>query len=286
MRSTATPNSFQLRCKLLIFFDNVWMILTDLLESPPARTFAAVVTIFYVDYVYRRPPNGGTLTLQRYVSVRKLSMKQLTYSHRLACRRLIFMLSPAPRHCTHLLARKRYIVFRKTPVYRYGCAKLFHQTFPTSSQCPAPLQAPNDLLSSAKRTHVTLELPKPSSTTPSHQPQMCHAPQVFPTVLRCPAPSQAPRRRIVVRKTVIRHPPASGTLPPFHGSPKFRDDVSPSAKRPLYVLASLSIRSRFPPGPKTMYRLPQNGRTPSLSFRNPSTSPWLSQAPRRHITDR
>jgi hypothetical protein len=84
----------------------------------------------------------GALTLQRYVSVHKCSTKQLTYCHRLACRRPIFALSPAPRHRTPLQARKQYTFFRKTPVYCYGRAKLFHQPFPTSAQCPVPLQAP------------------------------------------------------------------------------------------------------------------------------------------------
>ena len=107
--------------------------------------------------------------------------------------------------------------------------------------------------------------------------------QVYPFV---PASLLAPRRCIAVRKTVACHPLALGTLPPRHGSPRLQDDVSSSAKRLLDVLASRSNRSAMsciPPGPKTTYRLPQNGHTPFPSLQSPSTWPWVSQASRRRI---
>ena len=100
--------------------------------------------------------------------------------------------------------------------------------------------------------------------------------QVYPFV---PASLLAPRRCIAFRKTVTHHPLALGTLPPRHGSPRLQDDILPSAKRLLDVLASRSKRSAMscsPPGPKTMYRLLQNSHTPSPSLQKPSTWPQLS----------
>lgn len=102
--------------------------------------------------------------------------------------------------------------------------------------------------------------------------------RVFPTVAQCPAPILARSRRLVFRRCVKRHPRASRTLPPRHESPKLRDGVSPSAKRPLYVLASFSSCSTMPctsPGPKTAYHLPQMRQTSPSGFQNPSTWPWL-----------
>lgn len=34
---------------------------------------------------------------------------------------------------------------------------------------------------------------------------------------------------------ITRHPPASGALPPRYGSPRLQDDISQSAKHPLYA---------------------------------------------------
>ena len=113
--------------------------------------------------------------------------------------------------------------------------------------------------------------------------------QVFPAVPQRPAPLLAPRRRITFHKTVRRHPPAPRSLPPRHGSLKLQDDVSPSAKHPLDVLASFSNGSTMPcppPGPKTTYLLPLNGQTSPSSFQKPSTSPWASQTLRRRIVVR
>ena len=113
--------------------------------------------------------------------------------------------------------------------------------------------------------------------------------QVFPAVPQRPAPLLAPRRRIAFHKTVRRHPPAPRFLPPRHGSLKLQDDVLPSAKHPLDVLASFSNGSTMPcppPGPKTTYLLPLNSQTSPSSFQKPSTSPWASQTSRRRIVVR
>ena len=102
--------------------------------------------------------------------------------------------------------------------------------------------------------------------------------QVFPTVPPCPASLLTPRRRIVFHRSIPRHPTAPRTLPPRHRSSRLSDNVSPSAKRPLNVLASFSNRSAMsciPPGPKTTYRLPQNACTPPCSFQNTSTLPLV-----------
>jgi hypothetical protein len=82
VQSTATPNSFQMPCKSFIISDNVGMVLTDLsyssrlpVHSPPS--FSSTLTYTHhvhvtvsglvevcidVDYMYQRPPNGGTHT--------------------------------------------------------------------------------------------------------------------------------------------------------------------------------------------------------------------------------
>lgn len=62
-------------------------------------------------------------------------------------------------------------------------------------------------------------------------------------------PLLAPRQCIVVRILATRHPPASKTIPPRHKSPKLRDDVSTSAKRPLCAW------EKFRPLHNTLHRL-------------------------------
>ena len=157
----------------------------------------------------------------------------------------------------------------------------------------------DDVSSSANRSHAIPQPPESFHLTiglPGFDTTLRHPLNALPTcwqvfliVPQRPAPLLAPRRRLVFRKTVRRHAPAPRSLPPRHGSLKLQDDVSPSAKRPLYLLASISNGSTMPcppPGPKTTHRLPQNGQTSPSSSRNPSTSSWVSQASRRRIAVR
>ena len=109
----------------------------------------------------------------------------------------------------------------QTPSYYFGCVALtkifrpfYHALHPSSSQ--------DDVLSSANRTHITLQLPEPFhlamdlpgfETTyrrPLNVLSTCWP--VFPTVLQCPASLLAPRRRIVFRKNACT-PPSSFRKP-------------------------------------------------------------------------
>ena len=161
-------------------------------------------------------------------------------------------------------------------------------TYTTMSGLNSPFNLPQRMhtILCPSRPRTTYRHPQNERTPPSTFQNLpangwlCHAPHVFPTV---PTSVLGLKTTYRLPKLVLRHAPASGTLPPRHGSANLRDDVSQSAKRPLFVLASLSNRSRIPPGPKTIHRLPQHGRAPSFSFRDPSTSPWVSEASRRRI---
>ena len=135
----------------------------------------------------------------------------------------------------------------KTPSDCLGCVTL-PKFFRPFHHVLHPSWTQDDVSSSANRSHITRQLPEPLHlvmSLPSLE-TMYRCPlnalstcwPVFPAAPQRPASLLGPRRRIVVRKSVPHHPPASGTLRPRHEPHKLRNDVSLSAKRPLYVLAN------------------------------------------------
>ncbi|EDR07612.1 uncharacterized protein LACBIDRAFT_298727 [Laccaria bicolor S238N-H82] len=125
----------------------------------------------------------------------------------------------------------------------------------------------DDVSSSANRSHASLQLQKPfhlSMGLPGRETTYRRPLNAFYVLENNPNRSTMPlarRRRIVFRQTAPHHPRASRTLPPRHRSPRCRDDVSTSAKRPPYMLDFFSSRSptlSIPPDPKTTYRRPQD----------------------------